>query len=63
MLCGTMYCSACDIYRRHAVLCIVVAITSIDVKHVSNYPVVDIMPVGNADLYIVLAKCSSYFRV
>jgi hypothetical protein len=30
--------------------------------HDCNYSIVDIMPVGNADLYIVLAGCSSYFR-
>jgi hypothetical protein len=44
-------------------MCIVVAMTSIDVMHVSNYSIVDIKPVGNANLYTVLARCSSYFRV
>jgi hypothetical protein len=55
--------SGYDIYRRHVALCIVVAMTSIDIMHVSNYSVVDIMTVGNANLYVVLASCSSYFRV
>jgi hypothetical protein len=33
-----------DIYRRHAVLCIIAAMMSVDVMHVFNYSVVDIMP-------------------
>jgi hypothetical protein len=37
--------------------------TSLHVMLVSNYTVVDIMTVGNANLYVVLARCSSYFRV
>jgi hypothetical protein len=36
---------------------------SIHVTHVSNYTVIDIMTVSNADLYIMLARSSSYFRV
>jgi hypothetical protein len=52
-----------DVYRCHSVLCIIVVMTSIDVMHVSNYSVVDILPVGYANLYIVFARCSSYFRV
>jgi hypothetical protein len=52
-----------DVYRRHVVLYITAAMMSIDVKHVSNYSVVDIMPVINANLYVVLTRCSSYFRV
>jgi hypothetical protein len=55
--------SGYDVYRHHAVLCIVVAMTSIDIVHISNYYIVDIMPVGNANLYIMLARFSSYFRV
>jgi hypothetical protein len=55
--------SGCDVYSRHAVLCTVVAMTSMDVMHISNYYIVDIMPVGKANFYIVLARCSSYFRV
>jgi hypothetical protein len=51
--------SGYDVYRRHAVLCIVVATMSIDVMHVSNYSIVDIRPVGNANLYVVLARWSS----
>jgi hypothetical protein len=39
------------------------SMTSIDVTHVSNYSVVDIMPVSNGNLCTVLARCSSYFRV
>jgi hypothetical protein len=31
--------------------------------HVSSYTIVDIMTVGNADLYIVFVGSSSYFRV
>jgi hypothetical protein len=47
-------------------LCFVVAMTSIDITHVSNCSVVDIvdiMPVSSGNLYIVLARCSSCFRV
>jgi hypothetical protein len=36
---------------------------SIHVTHVFNCSVVDIMAVGNVNLYVVLARCSSYFRV
>jgi hypothetical protein len=50
--------SGYDIYRHYVVLCIVVAMMSVDITHV-----VGIMPVGNADLYVVHARCSSYFRV
>jgi hypothetical protein len=42
---------------------IVVAVMSLHVMHVSNYTVVDIMTVGNENLYVVHAGCSSYFRV
>jgi hypothetical protein len=35
---------------------------SIDVTHVSDYSIVDIIPVSNGNLYGVLARCSSYFR-
>jgi hypothetical protein len=49
--------------RCLAVLCVTVAMTSVDVVHVSNYSIVYIIPVGSADLYVVLARCSSYFRV
>jgi hypothetical protein len=55
--------SGYDVYRRHAVLCIVVTMMSIDVTHVSNHSVVDIMPVSNGNLYFVLARCSGNFRV
>jgi hypothetical protein len=55
--------SGYDVYRCHVALCVVVAMTSTDVMHVSNYSTIDIMPVGNANLYVALAKCSSYFRV
>jgi hypothetical protein len=55
--------SGYDVHRCHAVQCIVVAMTSIHVTHISNYSVVDIMQVGDANLCIVLARCSSYFRV
>jgi hypothetical protein len=49
--------SGYDSYRHHAVLCIVVAMMSIYVMYVSNYSVVDMMPFGNANLYVVLARC------
>jgi hypothetical protein len=39
-----------------------VGMTSVHVMHVSSYTVVDIISVGNADLYIVLVK-SCYFTV
>jgi hypothetical protein len=52
--------SSYGIYRCHAVLCIVLAMFII-ILHVSNYSVVDTMPVGNVNLYVVLEKCSSYF--
>jgi hypothetical protein len=55
--------SGYDIYRRHAVLCIVVVMTSTDVTHVSKYSIVHMMPVSNGNLYVVFARCSSYFRV
>lgn len=50
---------------RHVVLCIVVGMTSLHAMHVSNYTIVDIMIVGNANLYMVLAtrRSSSYFTV
>jgi hypothetical protein len=32
-----------------------VAMTSVDVTHVCNYSVADIMPVSNAELYVVPA--------
>jgi hypothetical protein len=55
--------SGYDIYRCHEVLCIIVAMMSIDVMHVSNYSDVDIMPISNGNLYVVLARCSSYFTM
>jgi hypothetical protein len=55
--------SGYDVSRCRAVLCNVVAMTSINVTHVSNYSILDIMPVINGNLYVVLARCSSYFRV
>jgi hypothetical protein len=55
--------SGYDVYRHHVVLCIIVAMMSIDVTNVSNYSVVNIRPVGRANLYTVLARCFSYFRV
>jgi hypothetical protein len=45
--------SGYDVYRCHVVLCIIVAIMSVDVTHVSNYYIVDTMPVGNA-----LVRCA-----
>jgi hypothetical protein len=33
-----------------------VVMTYIDVMHVSNYSIGDMMPVGNANLYVVLAS-------
>jgi hypothetical protein len=55
--------SGYDVLRHHAVLCIIVGTTSLHVMRISNYVVIAVMPVGNADLYIVLARCSTYFRV
>jgi hypothetical protein len=55
--------SGYDVYRRHAVQCIVVAMASVDVTHVSNYSIIDIMTVTDVKLYVVLARCSSYFTV
>jgi hypothetical protein len=52
-----------DVYKCHAVLCIIVAMVSIDVTHCSGYFVLEIMPVSNGNLYIVLARCFSYFIV
>jgi hypothetical protein len=40
-----------------------VLMTFVDVMDVSNYSVVDKMPVINGNLYIVLARCSGYFRM
>jgi hypothetical protein len=50
-----------DVYRRHVVLCIVVAMISMDVMHDPNYCVVGIMPVMYANLYILLVGFSGYF--
>jgi hypothetical protein len=50
-----------DILTCHAVLCIVVGKMSLHIMHVSNYNVVDIMTVSNANLYLVLARSSSVF--
>jgi hypothetical protein len=55
--------SGYDVYRHRVMLCIIVAMTSVDVTHVSNYSIIDIMLVSNGNLYIVLARCSSYFRM
>jgi hypothetical protein len=55
--------SGYDVHRHHAVLCIVVAMTSEDFMYVSDYSIIDIMPVINANFYVVLARYSSYFRV
>jgi hypothetical protein len=54
--------SGYDVLTRHTFLCIILGMTSLHVMHVSNCTVVD-MAVGNANLYIVLARSSSYFRV
>jgi hypothetical protein len=44
-------------------LCIVVGMTSLHVMHVSSYTIVDIMTVSSINLYAMLARFSSYFRV
>jgi hypothetical protein len=50
------------VLTHYALLCIVVGMTSVYVMHISNYTVVD-MSISNANLYVVLVRSSSYFRV
>jgi hypothetical protein len=51
-----------DVLTHHAVLCIVAGMMSLHVMRVSSYTVVDLMTVSNENLYVVLARSSSYFR-
>jgi hypothetical protein len=55
--------SGYDVLTLHAVLSIIVDMTSLHIIHVSNYTIVDTMTLSNANLYVVLARSSSYFRV
>jgi hypothetical protein len=48
--------SGYDALTSHALLCIVVDMTSLHIVHVSNYTVVDVMTVGNENLNSVLAN-------
>jgi hypothetical protein len=50
--------SACQV-----VLCFIVGVMSLHIIHVSSYTFVEIMIVGNADLYIVFARFYNYFIV
>jgi hypothetical protein len=55
--------SGYDVLTHHAILCIVVGMTSLHAMHISYYTVVDIMAAGKANLHVVLAISSSHFRV
>jgi hypothetical protein len=55
--------SGYDVLIHFVVLCIVVCMMSLHVMHVSNYTAVGILTVSNANLYVVFARSSSYFRV
>jgi hypothetical protein len=44
-------------------LCISVGMMSVHIMHASNYIIVDIMIVSNANFYAVCAKSSSYLKV
>jgi hypothetical protein len=54
--------SGYDVLTHHAVRCIIVGKTSLYFIHISSYKIVD-MTVSNGNLYAVLVRASSYFRV
>jgi hypothetical protein len=39
-----------DTYRCRALVCIIVGTLSVYIMHISNYFIVDIMPIANANL-------------
>jgi hypothetical protein len=54
-----------DILTHHVVLCIAVGMTPLHFMYVSNYTVVDILTVSNANLCVLLDRCPGFefFRV
>lgn len=54
--------SGYDVLTQHMLLCIVADMMSVHVMSVSSYATVD-MSVANVNLYAVLARSSSYFRM
>jgi hypothetical protein len=62
MLCATLSHSDHDVSTCHVLRSLIVGMASLQVMHISNHTAVDALIFSNANLYVVLAISSSYFR-